>query len=340
VKRAASLFALWALWAGGLAHSAPATPSPKGATVERVVAVVDGDVILSSELEERVAPVLTALAQEDGGRGEDGLPAPDKEQRAAQIRQEALDRMVDEELLMAQARQLKLTVTGADVDKAIDEVKKNNHLGDDQLIEALRQQGYTYASYRQDLRRQIIRLKVLQVAVRPRVSVSDEEVQTFYNDSVRGLSEGASAKVHARHIFIEVPEGGPKALVAARRKQAEELMVRARAGEDFADLARRYSQDPATKEDGGDLGIFGRGVLPKELEDVVFSLQPGEVRGPIVTPQGLHIVRMIERVGQGARPLGEVKEQIRNQLYQQELEKQTRLWLQELRKKSHVETRL
>ena len=146
--------------------------------------------------------------------------------------------------------------------------------------------------------------------------------------------------MHASHIFIAIPDGATPAEVERRRRLAGEIVRRARAGEDFAKLAKEYSEDSATKDEGGDLGYLTRGSLPKALEEVVFHMEAGEVRGPIRASRGFHVIKVLGRRDEGVKPFAEVKEQLRQQLYAQEMEKATKTWLQELRKKSHIEIRL
>jgi parvulin-like peptidyl-prolyl isomerase len=196
----------------------------------------------------------------------------------------------------------------------------------------------TLAQYRQDLRKQILRLKVVNAAVRSRISVSDEEVKNYYEQVVRRT--GTQRTVRASHIFIAIPEDATPKDVERKRRFAGDLVERARAGEDFAKLARTHSEDPATKEEGGDLGYFQRGSLPAAVEEIVFNMEVGEVRGPIRAARGFHIMKLLARKDEGVKPLKDVKEQLRQQLYAQEMEKATKAWLLEIRKKAHIESRL
>jgi parvulin-like peptidyl-prolyl isomerase len=307
-----------------------ASATARAGVVERIVAVVNDDIVLQSELDERARPFL-AEAEREGGDAEG------KARRGRAIRREVLDRLVDELLILQQSRELKVVVTPEDVDKAVDEVKRRNKIDEGQLREALAQQGYDLAGYREEIKRQIVRLKVIEIAVRARLAVSDDDVKRYYEQNLRQL--GAERKVRASHIFVAIPGGSTAAVVEARRRFAGGLVERARAGEDFAKLARQYSEDPATRAEGGDLGYFGRGMLPAPVEEVVFAMDPGDVRGPIRAERGFHVIKLVDRKDEAARPLEEIKDQLREQLFQQGIEKQTRIWLQELRKRANVEVR-
>ena len=311
--------ALAALLAGGRAEAR---------LVDKVAAVVGDNIILASEVEEKAAPLLSDAGKitDPGKRGA----------RATQLRREVLDRLIDDELILQQATDLKLSVTNEQVDQSIDEIKKQNSLDDDQLREALRGQGMSMATYRADLKKQLLRYRVLNIAVGSRVSISDDEVKAYYD---RHMKTGGNVQVRASHIFIAIPDGADAAAVAEKQAQAKKLLERARGGEDFAKLAKQYSDDAATRGDGGDLGTFGKDMLPKAIEEIVFSMQPGELAGPVRADRGFHVIKLVERKEKDAKPLSEVQDDIRIQLRQKEMEKQTKTYLAELRKKTLVDIR-
>jgi parvulin-like peptidyl-prolyl isomerase len=316
------------LLCAALVSSVPLTA--RAAVVEKIAAVVNGEIILQSELEDRIRPMLAEVRKESD-------PAL-RQRRETSVRREVLDRLVDEELLQQQARELKVAVTPQDVDKAVDEVKKRNNISDTQLNEALLQQGLDIATYRQEVKRQITRIKVIEIAVRAKVAVSDDDIKRYYDQNLRQL--GADRKVRASHIFLAIPEGATNAEAEQVRKSAADLVRQARNGADFAKLAKEHSQDSATRQEGGDLGYFGRGMLPPAVEEIVFAMDPGEVRGPVRAERGFHIIKLVDRQDEKARTYEEVKDQLREQLYQQELDKHTRSWLGELKKRAHVQIRL
>jgi peptidyl-prolyl cis-trans isomerase SurA len=296
--------------------------------VERVAAVVGDALVLASEVEERVGPLMADVNR---------IPDPDK--RAAQataLRRQVLERLIDDELILQQAADLKLSITSDQIDASIEEIKKQNSLTDDQLREALRQQGMTMAGYRADLRRQLLRYKVLNIAVGSRVNVSDDEVRAYYE---RHMKDGSNVQVRASHVFVAIPEGADATAVAEKQRQAQKLLERAQAGEDFAKLARESSDDAATRADGGDLGYFGRDMLPKAIEELVFSMKVGDVRGPIRVEGGFHVIKLVDRKTKDPKPFDEVKDEIRMQLHQKDMERQTKIYLGELRKKTLVDIR-
>jgi parvulin-like peptidyl-prolyl isomerase len=319
-----------AVTACGLALGAMLTLSGRADArlVEKVAAVVGDNIILASEVEEKAAPMLADASKI-------GDPAK-RAARATALRREVLDRLIDDELILQQATDLKLSVTNEQVDQSIEEIKKQNSLDDDQLKEALRGQGMSMAGYRADLKRQLLRYRVLNIAVGSRVSISDEEVKGYYE---RHMKDGGNVQVRASHIFVAIPDGADAATVAEKQAWAKKLLDRAKGGEDFAKLAKQYSDDAATRGDGGDLGMFGKDMLPKAIEEIVFSMQPGELAGPVRADRGFHVIKLISRKVGDAKPLSAMQDDIRIQLRQKEMEKQTKSYLAELRKKTLVDIR-
>jgi len=292
------------------------------AVVERIVAVVNDDIILLSEVEGR-AKFAAA---------ENPTANPDK------VNRDVLEGLIDERLIAQEAVTLKIEVDRLEVDRAVDEVKRQHKITQAELEEALRAQGMTISSYREDLRNHILRLKVLNLQVRSRVSVSDEDVRKAYEQNLR--TTGTDVKVRVRQILVAIPPDSPRTLRDARRAQAIQLGERVRAGEDLGELAKQLSDDPSTRAEGGDLGYVARSALPPEVGEVVFAMKVGEVRGPIYSDLGAHIAQVLDRKASEARPFDEVKEELRRQIHGQEVEKQTRLWLVDVRRRAHVDDRL
>ena len=296
--------------------------------VERIAAIVGSDVILASEVEEKAAPLLAEVTR---------ITDPAKRgARASALRREVLDRLIDDELIGEQAVELRLTVTPEQVDASIAEIKRQNNIDDEQLKDALRAQGMSMASYRADLKKQLLRFRVINIAVGSKVTISDEDVRAYYDRHYK--SGGANVQVRASHIFLGIPEGADAGTVQEKQALGRKLADRA-ATEDFAKLAREYSDDGATRAEGGDLGFFGKDMLPKPIEDLVFTMKVGDVRGPVRADRGFHVIKLVDRKVIEAKPLAEVEDDIRIQLRQKEMDKQTKTYLADLRKRSLVDIR-
>ena len=312
------------------AHAEDKKTPAKALVVDRVVAVVNDDVILSTELMMRVAPLAFELQQISDPR--------ERARRQSQLTGKILDEMVNEQLVSQAARAAKLQISAKEVQAAIADLKRQNKLDDKQLAEALRMQGYSMSSYRKDVRNQILRMRAVNTLVRSRVSITDEEVQAKYDQKARRSS--LVSEVHLQHILIALPDNADAAQKAAARAKAADIISREKAGEPFSKLTEQFSDDPATKNTGGDLGWIERGTIATEWEVIVFAMAKGETRGPITGPKGLHVFHVSELKDSKQEPFEKVKENLRKELYRAELDKQTRLWVDELRKKAHYEIKL
>jgi parvulin-like peptidyl-prolyl isomerase len=319
---------------GGAAKAAPAPKrrARPGDTlsVDRVVGVVNESVILYSELMRRVAPLTREL---------EGVTDPaERKRRKDKLKSQVLDEMVNEELIILAAGESKLEVSAKEVQSALEEIKKQNNLDDNQLSEALRLQGYTMASYRHDVRRQILRMRAVNMLVRPRVTVTDDDVRARYDATSRRST--AVKRIKLRHILIGLPEHATEAQLAEAKRRAAAIMEQVRGGADFARVAAAESADESTRYSGGELGWIERGSIDTEWEVIVFAMTKGEVRGPITGPRGLHVFQVTDVERSQQKPFAEVKEQLRNEIYRKEMDRQTRLWLDELREKAHIQVKL
>jgi parvulin-like peptidyl-prolyl isomerase len=289
--------------------------------------VVNGSVILESELEARLVPLVAGLDSIDDAR--------ERERRQGKLRTQMLDDMISEELVVQAARDAKLEVEPKEVTAALDEIKQQNNLDDAQLAAALAQQGYTVQTYRKEVERQLLHLRAVNMLVRPRVTVTDEDVRARY-DAMSRRSASVS-KVHLKHVLIALPENPSNAQLEAAKARAAEVIEKVKGGASFDDVARQYSDDTATQESGGDLGWIERGSIATEWEVIVFAMEQGEVRGPISGPRGLHVFYVQELAKTDLAPFDEVKEQLRNELYRQEMDQETAKWIAELREKAFID---
>jgi peptidyl-prolyl cis-trans isomerase SurA len=298
--------------------------------VDRVAAVVNRDIIALSEVEARAAPDLQKIATE-----------PDPSRRAT-ARKEALKRALDgligEKLMESQLRELNIDVPDAEVDLAIDDVKKQNNIDGAQFEQLLGTEGYTMATYRAFMKKHLARLKLVNLKVRSKVKVSDEDLKAEYLRAAKMETE--DSEVHARHLLVSVsPKATPDQVEAARKKAVDLMQEAKRPGVDFATLAKKKSEGPSAA-DGGDLGFFRRGVMVPEFERAAFTLPLGGVSEPIRTKFGWHVIKVEERRALQAKSFEETKDQLRERLLRGQLEKYTDQYIQELRAQAVVEEKL
>jgi peptidyl-prolyl cis-trans isomerase SurA len=322
---------------------APATPAPaprkapppapkdnRSYVVDRVVAIVNDTIILQSELRARLAAMVPDLEQIQDPK--------ERARRLDKLKTQMLDEMVNEELIVQAAAEAKIEVDAPEVQAALDEIKKQNKLDDAGLAAALSEQGYTLAAYKEDLRRQLIRLRSMNQLVRPKVNITEEDVKAKY-DEMNRRSNAVSA-VQLAHILIKVPDKASEQELAAAKDKAAKAIQRVKAGEAFEAVAAQMSDDDGTKNTGGQLGWFERGSINPEWEAVVFSMEKGDVRGPVSGPQGLEVFLVTDLKKSDIKTYDQLKEQIRADLQRREMDKQTQQWVQELKKKAYIDIKM
>jgi parvulin-like peptidyl-prolyl isomerase len=312
--------------------ASPAAAQPGGRSpnagkkvqLERVVAVVNDSIILQSEVDTRMVPLIAQIQQ---------MPdAAEQRRRMAKLASQVVDEMVNEELMVQAAEAAKVEVESAEVQAALDEIKQQNNLDDAGLAQALASQGYTLANYRMDLRRQLLRLRAVNQLVAPKVQITEEDVRARYAELQR---RSASVEaVYLSHILVKVPEHPTEQQLAQAKADAAKLLERIKGGEAFTEVAKA-SADPNV-----DLGWFQRGSINPEWEQIVFSMEKGDVRGPVAGPQGLHIFQVGDVKQSALKPFAEMKEQLQRELRRRELDKQTATWVEELRKKAYIDIKL
>lgn len=328
MRQGAIVFKTWGR--AVLAAALTLTLVARGELVDRVAAVINNDIIALSEVEQRAAPELARVATERDPK------------KRGELRQQALktalDQLIGEKLLETQLKDLNLDVTEQEIDAGIEDVKKQNQLDQAGLEQEIRNSGFTMTSYRAFLKKNLAKLKLINLKVRSKVKVSDDDLRVEYTRWLQ--TEQQDPEVHARHIVVLVSPKASNEDVEKARKKAEELAKEARhPGVDFAELAKKKSEGPSAP-DGGDLGYFRRGVMLPQFDRAVFSLKVGEVSEPVRTNFGWHVIKVEDRRAPEAKPFEEMKDQLRERLFRSQMEKYTEQYVQELRQQAAVEVKI
>jgi len=291
--------------------------------IERVVAVVDEDAVFYSELRERAAPFLPQVMS--------ASTESERLARLSQLYRQLLDVLIDERLIEKAARDMDVRVSNEDVEAALRNVMAQNGLTAEEFWEAVRQQGFSEAQYRIDLRRQLLRYKVMNTRVRGRVNITEDDVHRRYEEAVRDANR--ELRFRASHVFVAVPAGASATTVAQIRAQAEEIRQSLDAAA-FPDAMSRYG--------GGDLGWLSQGDLPAPLESALLALQPGEISPIVRGPSGFHIFLLYERERGGSNipPFEDVKDQIFREMLNVAMQRQEQVFLEELRRDAVISRHL
>ncbi len=311
--------ALALLWAGPAAAE----------IIDRIVAVVDSEIITLSELEEVARPLLAQVEQVAD-------PVTRAQLRERQLRT-ALDALVGKKLVAQEAARRNLGVDKNDVDAHIERVMGRQGWTEDQLKLYLSSQGMTVADFRADVRENLLRQRVIGAVLGAKVRIGESDLRDYYKEKLTRAN--TEYEVEAAHIVLTLPPQASQAEESAARQKATELLQRARAGEDFAALAQQYSQGPGA-DNGGYLGTIRRGSLDGALEQALFDTPPGQVGGPVRTHFGYHVVKAIARKTLPPQPFDEVKGELQRELHNKRLEEELSKWIDELEKKAFVDIRL
>jgi peptidyl-prolyl cis-trans isomerase SurA len=300
--------------------------------VDRIAAVVGSEIILLSEVLERAIPLFEEM--EKASKGPSDLMV---EQRRDKVIKEVVQHMIDDELIAGEALEMQLGVTAAEIDAAMENMAAQNGIDIKTLAEAIKAQGMSVLTYRGQLRKQILRYKVLNLRIRGRIKITEAEARQFYNDQVRDVR--ANGKFEGAHILTRLGAGASAADTKEANGRAQAIMDRITAGEDFAEVARTESEDSVTAQRGGSLGELEPGFIPGTLDRAFLDLEVDEIAGPIRTAAGFHIIKLISRENR-VQPFSEVKDRILSHLGQQEMARQEKIWLNELRLRTFIDVRL
>jgi peptidyl-prolyl cis-trans isomerase SurA len=250
--------------------------------------------------------------------------------------------MIDERLEEQAADKAHLTVTPDEVDNGIRTVASQNKMDPKQLVVEAKKQGLTEQDYRDEVRRQVLEGKLIQLRVRARVRVTEQDAKNAYAKYVSESSK--QHPVDLRILVLQVPAGSSQQTAEARAALGEELSRRARSGEDFCQLVLAYSDDQRTKATCGSNGPVPLNILLPELQTAATTLKPGETSAPIIfrDPQGQQAVLITQLSSQPFTipPYDQVKEQMFEQAYIETTERQRKMWLLELRHGVYVDVRL
>lgn len=277
-RRAAALIALLA----GAAAAGGAFAQARERNGDYIVAVVNTELVTAVEVERRVQ-----RAQEEARRAGQRLP-PEPE-----LRQQVLDALIEERVIVTYARESGMKIDEPDLDRAVQGVAQNNQLTPAQLRERLRAEGIDYGRFRANLKDQMMIERVREREVYQRIRITDAEIDGFVEQRRQALK--ADAELSIAQVLVAVPDGADEATVAARRARAEQALARVKAGEDFAAVARELSDD-ASRDKGGELGMRPTSRLPDLFVEAVRNLSRGELApAPVRSGAGFHVLKLVDR---------------------------------------------
>lgn len=302
-------------------------PFPAGLCAEvcnRVVAIVNEDVITLYELNHKIRQV-TGLEPEEF-RSQDETAFLD-------ARRKILDFLIDDKIAQKKIDELGIKVSPAEIDDAIEKMKRNNNLTHEDLLARLESQGISYETLRENLKDELERMQLINFEVKSKIIVREEAMRAYYDEHREQYITYETLHLAA----IVLPVGNPSDKQERQRieSQIADIHRRLSAGEDFGELARRFSRGPGAK-DGGDLGLFKTSQLNKALLEAVEGMQPGQISQPIETASGFQVIKLLDRRAGETKAYEDVKDAIYSELYREEINRRYMEWVKQLRDQAYT----
>lgn len=321
MRKVVCLFALLAMVAA--VDAAPGLASPE--TVNRIVAVVGEDVITAQDLEQ-VQKVI-----EDQIKGRESEYSS---QDLARLRRLALDRVIEQTLFDQQVKKLGIRVTNTEIEAFIKRIKQTNNMDDSKFLAHLSRRGMTPEEYRAELKKDILRRRLIARAVQKRVVITDKEIEEYYK--AHSGSYSSLGGVMIRALFLRVPGDAEPVAAQAIRKQAEDLRKQVvDDGADLAELAKKFSQGPGA-DNGGKLGPIKADDLLPAMRLALAELKTNQVSPVLEIPSGFVFIKLLDSSGESSMPPDAMREEIRQKLEKEANEKAFQEWMKELRANTYI----
>lgn len=314
----AAALLLW-VWALGMAAEA-------GEVVDRIVAVVNDDVITLTEFNEVYRPYAKQIADREY--------LSDEEREALfKLRENVINQLIDQKLTDQEIAQLSISVSEQELDGAVERIKEKSFMTDEDLRKRLEADGVTMERYRLEMKNQLLRAKLVDLQVKSNIIVTEEDIQAYYDSHPEEFA--GTRRLRLRNIIMRKPRLAGEEGIQAVLERMTAVLERLTEGESFADLARSHSESSNSSE-GGELGLFETKDLAAPIRVALEGKKAGEFTGIIDTEQGYQIFYIEDEVLEAGKPLAEVASSIEEKLYKKMLDEKFSTWLLDLRQRSHI----
>lgn len=303
------------------------TPVQGADTAKDRVAVVNGTVITRQELENEVTRAKNRMAAQ-------GQPVAGG--TIEKMGQKILDQLIDMEILLQESQKQKIQITDTSVADHLAKFKARFPSAE-AYEKALKELNISETDLKEKTMKGLAVQKLIEKQVTSKIEISDADRRGFYDSNPNFFEQ--PEQVEARHILIKSDPKDEKAQQEKALEKIKEAQQQVKAGEDFADLAKKYSEGPSGKN-GGDLGYFGRGQMVKPFEDAAFGLEPGQISDIVKTRFGYHLIMVTGKKAARTIPYEEVKEKIGPHLKQQKSSESIKVYIEKLKKEVKIEKSL
>src|SRR6266581_4485172 len=294
--------------------------------VEEIIARVNNQIITRTQYQREQQQLKEEAQQQDPKQAE---------KIANEGQKDILRGLIDRQLLLDKGKELSITAD-TDLVKRLDEMRKQMKLDSiDDLEKTAEAQGVSFEDFKQNMRTEIITQQVIQREVGGHLNVTKDEEQKFYDEHKSELARPEQVKLSEILISTEQAGDDPQKIAAAQAK-ADDVLKQIKAAANFDEIAKKESQGPSASQ-GGDLGYFKRGTLAKQLEDLTFGMQKGQVSDPIRTKQGFVILKVTEHQNAGIPAMNEIESRVQEAVYMQRLQPALREYLKKLREEAFID---
>ena len=266
-------------------------PQPKPRpiqSIDRIVAVVNDEVITRNELNERIVRAANQLARQ-------GTPAPPR----AELEKQLLERMISDRAVAQFAKENGVRIDDVELDRAIDRIATDNQMVTAQLRLSLEKEGIPYSRFREDIRLEILMARMRDSEINDKIVVTDYEIDNLLAAAKSG--GGGNDEFKISHILVRVAENAGPEQIQSRQARADQALAQLKSGVDFRQVTAAYSEAPDALQ-GGDMGWREAARLPALFADALSGMKVGELSSVLRSPNGFHIIKLIERRG-GSQPI-------------------------------------
>jgi peptidyl-prolyl cis-trans isomerase SurA len=298
------------------------------AVVEEIIARVNNDIITQSDFQKADAQLHEEISHDCQGCSPEKIAEEYKDQQ-----KDLLRGLIDQSLMVQRAKDMGISVE-TDIVKRLDDVRKQNNLNSiEDLEKAVEGSGLAWEDYKTQMRNGMLTQEVIRREVGSHINIPNEEVKQYYDAHPQEFTR--PEQVQISEIFLSTEGKSPEEIESVQKK-AEDLRNRVMKGDDFNEIAKRYSEGSTAKDQGGDLGTYKRGALAPQLEDVVFKMEKGQITDVIQTKTGFEVLKVEAHFQAGLQPMDKVENEIMNKLYMSKMQPTMRTYLAELREESYV----
>jgi peptidyl-prolyl cis-trans isomerase C len=255
-------------------------------------------------------------------------------EQMANLKNNILENLIDREILYQESQKFGIKVDKKKIDEELSVIKKR-FPGENEYKKALSTMKISEDDIKKEIRKKLAINALIDTKITQKIVIADEESKTFYDDNPNLFKQ--PEQVRAGHILIKVEAGADKQKKAEAMRKIKEVQKKLKGGQDFAVLAKEYSQDDASSANGGDLGYFTRGQMIKPLEDTAFGMQPNQVSDIVETQSGYHLIKVYDKKPGKILAYDEIKDMLTERMRQEKAEQETAKYIAELKKGAKIE---